>query len=109
MLTPLLTTSLQNTRCFHAVVSPPSSGTTNFTLSTQLLVLQQEFTETGSQVRMAVELSLLDNATNMIVANRQFEVIAPTMQNNAYGGVVATNRAVREILYRTNRFVCGAT
>lgn len=108
MLQPLLVTSWQNSGCLHAVVAGPYAGKADYTANTQLLVLQQEFSDYGSVERMAILVSLVDNASGAIIASRQFTAVVPA-QSNPYAGVVAANQAVREILSRSNAFICNKT
>ncbi len=106
MLTPLLVADWQNTGCFRAVVGSASSGTADVTVNTQLLALQQEFDQNTSRVRMAIQITLIDNSSGEIAASRRYEAIVPAAPN-PYGGVIAANRATREILNKTNHFICN--
>jgi cholesterol transport system auxiliary component len=108
LLLPLLTQSIQNTGCFHTVVSPPSASLTDYTLNTQLLVLRQEFPENShSCIRMTMEATLIDTATARAVAYRRFTTLVPTEENTPYAGVIAANQAAANILRNITNFVCS--
>ena len=105
MLMPLLAHQLRSTGYFHAVVTPPFSGVTNYRLDTQLLVLQQEFLRPTSIVRIVMQISLVNNSSNRVVVSRRFQVLVSAPANNPYSGVLATNKASKIITKRIVRFV----
>lgn len=105
MLAPLLVQTLQNTGRFYAVVSPPYVGSTDFRLDTKLLALYQEFQGKRSQVVLEIQVDLMDVAQSRLLKSQQFCVRVDTPENTPYGGVIATNQAVREILSRIAIFV----
>ena len=105
MLMPLFFQALQRTNYFYAVVSPPFAGVTQLRLDTQLLKLQQEFLLPTSQVRLIIQVALVNNVTNQIVGSKQFVVVIPAIENNAYGGVLATNKAAVIVSARIAEFV----
>ncbi len=106
MLAPLIQQRLQASGCFRAVVTPPSSGTADIVLDTQLLQLQQEFLTQGSRVRMAVAVTLSDTASQQVIAARRFATIVPVLADDPYAGVVAANRATQILLNDIKSFVC---
>lgn len=105
MLLPMIVRALRNKNYFAAVASPPFSGITNFRLDTELIKLQQEFLLPTSVIRLVVQTSLINNASNRVVASQQFEVVIPTTENNPYGGVLAANKGAAIICRKIAQFV----
>lgn len=105
LLMPLIASRLRAEHYFHAVVTSPFSGTANDQLTIQLLTLQQEFLQPQSQVRLSLEVTLQNVATGRVIANRLFQVVVPTTENTPYGGVLATNAAVHQVLDQIATFV----
>jgi cholesterol transport system auxiliary component len=105
LLLPLIANRIRATHYFHAVVTSPFSGSANFQLNTQLLILQQEFLQPQSVVRLVVQATLINMANGHVVASRVFKVVVPADQNNPYAGVVAANQAVQLVLSHMTRFV----
>ena len=105
LLLPLLSNRLRAAGYFKAVVTPPFSGRVTYQLNTQLLILQQEFMQPESSVRMAVEVTLIRTETGAVVANHVFEAVVPADNNNPYGGVLAANKAAHQLLDKVTLFV----
>jgi cholesterol transport system auxiliary component len=104
MLQQLMIQTLQNTHYFKAVIAPPFSGMYDYILNTQLFELQQDFTHNPSVIRLRLNAQLIQSGTNRIIATKQFTVIEPAPQNTPYGGVIAANRAVSELLRQLVNF-----
>jgi len=98
MLRKLIIQSLQNTGYFQAVISPMVAGHADLMLNTQLLELRQDFSKYPSQVRLVMAAQLIEMMDNTIIAAREFSVNEIAPQESPYGGVVAANRAVAEML-----------
>ncbi len=105
LLLPLIANQLRATHYFHAVVTSPFVGGTDYQLSTRLLVLQQEFLRPQSVVRLEMEVTLINTVTGQVVTNRVFETVVPCAENNPYSGVMATNLAAHMIVNKIARFV----
>lgn len=105
MLAPLLAQELRNTSYFRAVVNAPYSGYADYRLDTQLLVLEQEFLQPISQVRIVMQATLINNSNNRVVVSRRFQEFAPAPENNPYSGVLATNLAAAAISKDITHFV----
>lgn len=105
MLLPMIVRAMRNTSYFAAVASPPFSGITNFRVDTELVKLQQEFLLPTSLIRLVVQVSLINNVSNRVVASRQFEVVIPTTENNPYGGVLAINKGAAIVCRKIAQFV----
>lgn len=105
MLEPLLIHSLQQSGCWGEVVSSPYSGASNNTLNTQVLRLQQEFSGQSSQVRFTLKITLLDTVSGDVITSRLFESVV-SADPTPYGGVEATQQAMRDLFSRINLFLC---
>lgn len=105
MLLPLLAQRLRAYGYFKAVVVPPFSGVTNYHLDTRLIILQQEFLQPTSLVRLVMQATLVNNVTNRVVASRRFQAMVSAPENNPYSGVLATNKASQIIAKRISKFV----
>jgi cholesterol transport system auxiliary component len=106
MLGPILQQRIRSSGCFRAVVTTPSSGTTDLILNTQLLALQHEIMGDKNQTRVALNATLIDNATQQILAQRRFESVVPAYQLNPYSGVIAANSAVANVAQKLAVFLC---
>ena len=60
-------------------------------LETEIVALQQEFTEHPSRVRFALEARLLDGGERRLLAMAAFEAVEPSASEDPYGGVIAAN------------------
>jgi cholesterol transport system auxiliary component len=105
LLLPLLENRIRRTGYFHAVVSAPFTGVANYQLNTRLLVLQQEFLQPQSAVRLKMQATIVSIATGRVIASRDFQAVVPADQNNPYGGVLAANKAAHGVMAQIARFV----
>lgn len=109
MILPLLVQSLRNSQRFRAVVFSPYSGIADMRLDVHLLKLQHEFFKRPSQVRMSLQIDLINNATSKVIVSRRFEVVKEARYDNPYGGVIAANVATTALLENTVSFVVKNT
>ena len=109
LLQPLLVQSFANSGLFRAVVASPFGGRTTYRIDTHLLKLQQQFSGDNSQVMMTVQVTLVKNSSNTIIASRRFTTTAKAPQNNPYGGVIAANVATKRLLTQVVRYVGNQT
>ena len=98
MFGALLLRSLEQSGLWRVVVPIPSSVQGDYRLDTQGLILQQEFSQTPSQVRLGFRLQLMALHDQVVVGTRRFEVVESAPTDDAYGGVLAANRAVSMLL-----------
>jgi cholesterol transport system auxiliary component len=94
MLGPLLARALE--RGGFRVVAEGEPGP-HLRLETELVALRQEFLSRPSQVRLGVRLRLLA-PDGRLLAVRELEALEPAPTDDAYGGVVAANRAASRLL-----------
>ncbi len=105
MLMPLLIQSLRETGYFHAVVSATFTGTTDLQLNTHLVKLEQEEHGEFSEVKLVIDVILVNNTTSEVIATKRFEAVCETRHNTPYGGVIAANEATEIILSEIAEFV----
>ena len=104
MLGPLLADAMQGTGRFQAVYAAPGSISADLRLDTELVRLHQDFTRQPSAVQLTLRAQLVDVRKGRIIATRQFDVSVAAESDDAYGGVVAANRAVGQLLPALTQF-----
>jgi cholesterol transport system auxiliary component len=107
MLGPLLVRALERTGRFQAVVAAPGGVAAGLRLETEVVRLQQEFTESPSRVRFTLRAQLADVAAGRVLGTRELEAVEVAPSEDAYGGVVAANHAVRRVLEETASWCAG--
>jgi cholesterol transport system auxiliary component len=98
MFTPLLVQVLSQSGIWRAVIPLPSSVRGDYRLDSYGFVLQQEFLQQPSRVRVMIRTQLVDLKESTIVGMRTFEAVENSPSENAYGGVLAANRAVAVLI-----------
>ena len=98
MFASLMVQVLGRTGSWRAVVPSPGSIRGDFRLDSYGFSLQQEFMQDPSLVRVTVRAQLVEMKESRVVAARAFEVVEKAQSNDAYGGVVAANRAIAVLL-----------
>lgn len=98
MIEPLLIQAMESSGLFAAVIDVASTVVADYRLEVDLLVLQHEFQTTPSRGRIAMRAQLTDLVDNRVVATRIFEETAQAPTENPYGGAVALNIGLENIL-----------
>lgn len=98
MFTPLMVQAFNKTDAWRAVIPLPSSIRGDYRVDTHGFLLQQEFIQQPSRVRVMVRMQLIDLKESTILSTRAFEVVENATSENPYGGVQAANRAVAALL-----------
>jgi cholesterol transport system auxiliary component len=98
MLTPLMVQVLNQSGPWRTVIPLPSSISGDYRLDVFGFLLQQEFLQQPSRVRITARLQLVGLKESTILGVRAFEVVENAPCENAYGGVQAANRAVAGLL-----------
>jgi cholesterol transport system auxiliary component len=98
MLAPMVVSALQRSGAFRAVVQSPSTAAGDVRLDTDVIRLQQEFTQKPSSVRFTLRAVLTDNTTRKVLGSKDFEAVVSAPSDNPQGGVAAANEAVRKVL-----------
>ncbi len=104
MLAPLIVRALQRGAVFGAVALAPSAASGELRLETELVRLQQDFTQVPSRVRLTLQASLIETATRRVLAWREFDVSTVSASEDPYGGAAAANQAVRQVLKQLAAF-----
>ena len=108
MLTPMVIDALEDSGLFNAVIRSPSSATAQYRLDLEIRRLQQEFFNVPAQVHFTLRAHLSDMQTHQVVAWQEFDVLVPSNSEDPYGGVLATNKAIRQVLTELNTFCAAA-
>ena len=99
MFAPLMVQALnQQNDAWRAVIPLPSSIRGDYRLDTHGFLLQQEFLQQPSRVRVMVRAQLVDLKGSTVLSTRAFEVVENATSENPYGGVQAANRAIAGLL-----------
>lgn len=98
LFAPLLVQALSQTGTWRAVVALPGSVRGDYRLDSSGFIVQQEFVRRPSLVRMSLRGQLIDLKESRVVGTKMFEVEEPAPSEDAYGGVLAANRATATML-----------
>lgn len=108
MIAPSIVAALENTGAFRAVVLTPSAAAGDLRLDVEILRLLHEFGSTPSRVRFTLRAYLVDNETRQVLAWREFDETVAAEKDDPYGGVMAANRAVQNVMERLASFCATA-
>ena len=109
MLGPLLAQSLEQTGSFRAIVQTPGMVPGNVRLDTELIRLQQDFGSKPSRVQFTLRAQLIDVVGKRVIAVKLFDESETAASEDAYGGVVAANRLLQQILGELADFCVNAS
>ncbi len=98
MFTTLLVQALGQTGVWRAVIPLPGSVRGDYRIDSHGFALQQEFMQRPSRVRVVVRTQLVDLKEFKVVGTQAFETTEETPSDDAYGGVLAANRAIATML-----------
>jgi cholesterol transport system auxiliary component len=98
MLQPLIVHTLQKSHYFKNVVSAPFVGHYDYLLSTQILILEQDFLHNPSVIRFKLRAQLSNAVTSRVLGTKEFSIVQSVRQNTPYSGVLAANAATSKIL-----------
>ena len=98
MFASLMVQALGRTGSWRAVVPSPGSIRGDFRLDSYGFSLQQEFMQDPSLVRVTVRAQLVQMKESRVVGTRMIEAVEKAQSDDAYGGVVAANRAIAALL-----------
>jgi cholesterol transport system auxiliary component len=98
MLMRLLAQAMERTDLWRAVVQAPSAVRPDYRLDCDSLALEQQFFSNPSRVRLALRAQLVDIQQQRMMDESAFEIFEVAPTGDAYGGVLAANRAVARLL-----------
>ncbi len=98
MFLPLLVKALERANLWDSVVQMPSPVRGDYQLIPENLLLQHEFTQKPSRVRIHLRLQLIQLKHSKVLATREFTVLENTKSDDPYGGVQASNVATGRLL-----------
>ncbi len=98
MLMPLMIRSLESTGVWRVVVPMPTVIRGDYRLDLSGFLVQQEFLQQPSRSRVQLRASLTDVNRQLILGARNFEAVEQAPTEDAYGGVLAANRATETML-----------
>ena len=104
MLAPLLLQALESTAKYRSVIPVRSAAAAELRLDTEIIRLQHEFLTRPSQIHLTVRAQLIDLRNKSVLATREFDVTEEADSDDPYGGVIATNRAVKIVLQQIADF-----
>ncbi len=107
MFTPLLVDALGRSGLWRAVIPLPGSVRGDYRLDSYGFAVQQEFLQQPSLVRVTVRTQLVDLKESRILGTRTFEAREAAQSEDAYGGVLAANRAAGVILDHIGSWLQG--
>ncbi len=107
LLAPLVVEAMEETGCWHTVAQMPAAVRGDYRLDTEILNWQQEFFSQPSRVRLALRAQLVELGGQQVVAARRLEVLEDAPSEDAYGGVLASQRAVEKLLRQVSAWVQG--
>lgn len=107
MLAPLIADAVQATGQIEAVYATPGSIAADLRLDTELIRLRQDFRHEPGAVRITLRVRLIDLKSEAVLATRQLDGVVATQTDDAYGGVIAANQALGQILDQLARFCTG--
>jgi cholesterol transport system auxiliary component len=96
MLRPLAQ-AMEGTGLWRAVVQAPAPIRADYRLDCDNLVLEQQFFS-PSRVRLGLRAQLIDIKRQTVMGMRNFEIFEDSLSEDAYGGVVAANKAAAKLL-----------
>ena len=107
MLRPLLARALEP--AFRSVVATPGIVSADLRLDTELIRLQQDFTSQPSRIQLVLRAQLIDVKDKRVIAIKLFDESENSATEDAYGGILATNRALQRVLAQLTDFCIEAT
>lgn len=105
LLQELLLESFSRSGAFKAVVTSKYASSANWVLKMHILRWHQSFLEKPSQIEVAFVINVYDQKKAKIVASKMFEKAISCETDDAYGGVVAMNDAMEDLIPRVHSFV----
>lgn len=107
LFAPLLARALGQTGQWRAVIPLPNSIRGDYRLDSHGVAVQQEFLQQPSLVRVTAHAQLVDLKESRIVSARTFDAVEEAPSEDAYGGVLAANKAIAKLLDQVASWLQG--
>jgi len=107
MLTPLLVQSLEQSGMWGSVTPMPTSIRADYRLDLSHVVLVQDFLQQPSHVRLEWRGQLVDLKDWQVLGSRMFGREEEAVSEDAYGGVLAAQQALRHLLMDLQEWMVG--
>jgi len=104
MLAPLLADAVQATGQFQALYAMPGSVSADLRLDTELIRFHQDFRSLPSEMRITLRAQLIDLANGEVLATLLVDQSMVADTDDAFGGVVAANRLLGQVLDELAQF-----
>ncbi len=108
MINDVLVKSLENSHVFHAITTAPYSGHSHCRVNTRLTALEQNFLSQPSEIVLSIKADVINEKTDNIIASHRFHRRERALTDTPYGGVLATNLAIKKIMTNLVKFVATA-
>jgi cholesterol transport system auxiliary component len=106
MMLRLLAHAMEAAGLWRAVVQAPSPIRADYRLDCDNLVLEQQFFS-RSRVRLGLRAQLIDIKRQAVIGVHNFEILEDSLSEDAYGGVVAANKASAKLLDELTHWVAS--
>jgi cholesterol transport system auxiliary component len=104
MLAPLLADAVQATGQFQALYATPGSVSADFRLDTELVRFHQDFRSLPSEMHITLRAQLIDLSNGEVLATLLVDRSMTADTDDAFGGVVAANRLLGQVLDELAQF-----
>ena len=107
MLAPLLVQALDQFGGFRAVVHAPGTISADLRIEVEIVQLLQDFETRPSRIRFTLRAQLIEVGSRRVLATQEFDEVESAPSDDAYGGVIAANRALERLLGQLADFCSG--
>jgi cholesterol transport system auxiliary component len=104
LLQPIIMHALLQSGLYKAVVAAPFAGIVSQRLDINLLQMQQLFWQRPSIYLMTLQLQLINQMTDQLIATKRLTIKIAAPSDNPQGGVTAANMAVKLVLIQIVNF-----
>jgi cholesterol transport system auxiliary component len=98
LLHRIMVENLDKTGLWSAVLQTAGTVPAQYRLDSDNLILEQQFFSRPSRVRLTLRAQIFDTKKTAILDTRYFELFETAPSDDAYGGVLAANRAAEKLL-----------
>lgn len=105
MLIPLIVAAIEQSGGYQAVVLTPSAAVGELRLDTEIVRLHYELDRQPSRVHFTLRAYIVDTKSRQVLGWREFDESVGLETAGPYGVVVASNRAVHNVLEKLTVFV----